>query len=55
MASVWKACGPKAEGDLGNYLPRLTRGYGNSQGANEIWWIPAPTGTTTTRKPCSSA
>ncbi len=28
----------KAEGDLGNYLPRLTRGYGNSQGANEIWW-----------------
>lgn len=31
----------KAEGGkdgLGNYLPRLTRGYGNSQGANEIWW-----------------
>ncbi|MGY4108822.1 OprD family outer membrane porin [Aeromonas encheleia] len=28
----------KAEGDEGNYLPRLTRGYGNSQGANEIWW-----------------
>ncbi|MGU5679492.1 OprD family outer membrane porin [Aeromonas allosaccharophila] len=28
----------KAEGTEGNYLPRLTRGYGNSQGANEIWW-----------------
>ncbi|MGY3925907.1 OprD family outer membrane porin [Aeromonas simiae] len=28
----------KAEGSEGNYLPRLTRGYGNSQGANEIWW-----------------
>ncbi len=28
----------KAEGDMGNYLPRLTKGYGNSQGANEIWW-----------------
>ncbi|MFM5742531.1 OprD family outer membrane porin [Aeromonas veronii] len=28
----------KAEGDLGNYLPRLTTGYANSQGANEIWW-----------------
>ncbi len=28
----------KAEGAEGNYLPRLTRGYGNSQGANEIWW-----------------
>ncbi|WP_139461146.1 OprD family outer membrane porin [Aeromonas veronii] len=28
----------KAEGDEGNYLPRLTRGYANSQGANEIWW-----------------
>ncbi|WP_421318322.1 OprD family outer membrane porin [Aeromonas veronii] len=28
----------KAEGALGNYLPRLTTGYANSQGANEIWW-----------------
>lgn len=28
----------KAEGQGGNYLPRLTPGYGNSQGANEIWW-----------------
>lgn len=28
----------KAEGAEGNYLPRLTRGYANSQGANEIWW-----------------
>ncbi|WP_111873330.1 OprD family outer membrane porin [Aeromonas bivalvium] len=28
----------KADGDLGNYLPRLTTGYANSQGANEIWW-----------------
>lgn len=28
----------KAEGSEGNYLPRLTRGYANSQGANEIWW-----------------
>lgn len=28
----------KAEGEEGNYLPRLTRGYGNSNGANEIWW-----------------
>jgi hypothetical protein len=28
----------KADGSEGNYLPRLTRGYGNSQGANEIWW-----------------
>ncbi|WP_042010596.1 OprD family outer membrane porin [Aeromonas fluvialis] len=28
----------RADGELGNYLPRLTRGYGNSQGANEIWW-----------------
>ncbi|MGL5288496.1 MAG: OprD family outer membrane porin, partial [Aeromonas sp.] len=28
----------KADGDEGNYLPRLTRGYANSQGANEIWW-----------------
>ncbi|MGY3914355.1 OprD family outer membrane porin [Aeromonas australiensis] len=28
----------KAEGKLGNYLPRLTTGYANSQGANEIWW-----------------
>ncbi|MGL5102880.1 MAG: OprD family outer membrane porin [Plesiomonas sp.] len=28
----------KAEGKGGNYLPRLTPGYGNSQGANEIWW-----------------
>ena len=28
----------KAEGSEGNYLPRLTRGYGNSQGASEIWW-----------------
>ncbi|OUS23648.1 hypothetical protein A9Q99_26765 [Gammaproteobacteria bacterium 45_16_T64] len=28
----------RAEGLMGNYLPRLTRGYGNSQGALEIWW-----------------
>jgi hypothetical protein len=28
----------KAEGGLGNYLPRLTRGYANSQGALGIWW-----------------
>ncbi|WP_354624405.1 OprD family outer membrane porin [Psychromonas sp. MME2] len=28
----------KAEGDSGNYLPRMTKGYGNSQGALEIWW-----------------
>ncbi|ENY73549.1 hypothetical protein G114_02259 [Aeromonas diversa CDC 2478-85] len=34
MEGLWT----KADGDLGNYLPRLTRGYGNSQGANEIWW-----------------
>ncbi|GAA5218226.1 OprD family outer membrane porin [Corallincola platygyrae] len=27
----------KAEG-LGTYLPRLTRGYANSQGALELWW-----------------
>lgn len=27
----------KAEG-FGNYIPRLTRGYANSQGANEFWW-----------------
>ncbi|GGA88431.1 porin [Neiella marina] len=27
----------KAEG-LGTYLPRLTRGYANSQGSNEYWW-----------------
>ncbi len=28
----------EAEGALGNYLPRLTRGYGNSQGGFQIWW-----------------
>ncbi|WP_406610103.1 hypothetical protein [Agarivorans sp. JK6] len=27
----------KAPG-LGTYLPRLTRGYANSQGSNEFWW-----------------
>ncbi len=27
-----------SEHQMGNYLPRLTRGYANSQGANEIWW-----------------
>ncbi|MBW8192253.1 OprD family outer membrane porin [Neiella marina] len=27
----------KAEG-LGTYLPRMTRGYANSQGSNEFWW-----------------
>lgn len=27
----------RAEG-FGNYLPRLTRGYANSQGSNEFWW-----------------
>lgn len=28
----------RAEGGLGCYIPRLTRGYGNSQGGLEIWW-----------------
>ncbi len=28
----------EAEGAEGNYLPRLTRGYSNSQGGLEIWW-----------------
>lgn len=27
----------RAEG-FGVYLPRMTRGYANSQGANEVWW-----------------
>lgn len=27
----------KAEG-FGNYIPRLTRGYANSQGNSEFWW-----------------
>ena len=27
-----------AEGTLGNYLPRLTRGYANSQGGFQVWW-----------------
>lgn len=27
----------KAEG-LGTYLPRMSRGYANSQGSNEFWW-----------------
>ncbi|MFD2165059.1 OprD family outer membrane porin [Thalassotalea euphylliae] len=27
----------RAQG-FGNYIPRLTRGYANSQGASEFWW-----------------
>ncbi|TCI03945.1 outer membrane porin, OprD family [Corallincola luteus] len=36
---LWKAelLATKAEG-IGTYLPRLTRGYANSQGALEYWW-----------------
>ncbi len=28
----------RVEGAQGNYLPRLTRGYGNSQGGFQVWW-----------------